>query len=1130
MWDVLVRTPLGTSSRRKFSHALATFIVVLFGYIFLASPTAAAADATWDGDTLTYDGRDYSQVNQNDNFPADVKASPAIFRSVDRSRTPNLVHFVYFAPGTVQPKAEQEANYVRYTLNPPNRYVNPTPDPARTITIEPSDEVETATTDDGNLVNTCTIDGIGWFVCPVMNGIAEGMDFVYNRIRGFLTVQPITTSLDNPIYRIWNYSRDLANIAFVIGFMVIIYSYLVGGGFNGYEIRKILPRLVIAAILINISYLLCAVAVDISNIAGYGVNQLFENVRDEVLPGSTTSAGVNWTSVTSFVLAGGVGLTVGALVLPAAIGGLTGLWLMLATFLFGAALLVMVTFLILAARQALIVILIAVAPLAFAAFILPNTEKWFEKWRSLFFTLLVMFPAFGAVFGGAQLAGEVIIRTATTIEQVILGLGVLVAPLAITPLLLKLGGGVLNRFGGIVNNPRKGLYDRYKNHNNERRAEHLARWQADNATMRREGTFKRRKVPFTRNKTMPAQLWRRSAARSYAQKNYREGMKKLDEERGHNEWDAQHGKWGGDNHQGRNDVRSRITGRPVNGYGNLDEYKRRNEAFHDNHHAHHDEHWQKVLRSDSSLRGMVTDTAMAKGRAGVMSGAIEAEDDRSFQTALNTDSAYANLRNMKVQTSVDAGVADIQKQAVEAAGKLALSNTVSGSRDLRKMKVETYSTEKQAETIENTLKKNAEANWDYVSRTNESVQNLRLEEIKAGDQAKRVEEQWNSLVENIVAKGAAAPGVATSSASIANSIKGLRQDIQLEAYVQDSAKREAQAEMSGLLKNDAQLRKYAGGVAGEAGANRIYAKAKAEVVSAYLEDVKHSRSLLSEYSAKELIRLSQHGVDRSGRNVASNDALRDAAQQEILLTKGNNWAFQKEKDYVAAKYGMFYDEESTVLDANGEQVRYFKVKHDDMGNALRNADGSYQREAILTTSGTIDQDRIDRNRDVQQMFVDGVKNSKLKIASISGTDRSDMETGLFVQSGKQAIIRDTKDGKVKPDRWATMDYDEMMRTAQLLRENGPEGMRQQIGEERLQAMKANIETALTDPRLNVHIEDRQKVVLEAIQRYADAGTADLSDAELIRIEGADSKIPTEYNYLEPYEWTSPKGPIPPSNP
>jgi uncharacterized membrane protein YhaH (DUF805 family) len=69
--------------------------------------------------------------------------------------------------------------------------------------------------------------------------------------------------------------------------------------------------------------------------------------------------------------------------------------------------------LIMAARQALIIILIIVSPLAFVCYLLPGTEKWFKKWRDSFLTMLVFFPAFAVVFGGAQLAGIIIIQNAS---------------------------------------------------------------------------------------------------------------------------------------------------------------------------------------------------------------------------------------------------------------------------------------------------------------------------------------------------------------------------------------------------------------------------------------------------------------------------------------------------------------------------------------------------------------------------------------------------------------------------------------------------------------------------------------------------------------------------------------------
>lgn len=599
MWEVLVRTPRGSIRPRKLSLLLATFLMVSFGYILANAPIAnAAPDAIWDNQSIRYNNYSYDIVSDRSGFPSQVAASPAVYRYIDTTKNPNVVHFIYFKSD--DPQSEKQASYVRYTLNPPNTYSNEAG--KKTLAITPVPASQQPATQDENL-GSCSIDGIGWLVCPAMQGIAEGMDFIFERIRAFLVVQPMTTDVDNPVYRIWQVSRDLANLAFVIGFLVIIYSYIVGGGFSGYEIRRILPRLVVAAILINISYVVCAAAVDLSNILGYGVNQLFETVRDNTLTGSVGGDEINWTSVTTWVLAGGTGAIAGGAVLIASVGGAAGgLWFLLAPFLLAGALVVMVTFLILAARQAVIVLAIAIAPLAFAAYILPNTEKWFERWRSMFFTMLVMFPAFAAVFGGAQLAGEMIIRMAAangSIELIILGLGVMIAPLAITPLLLKLGGGILNRFAGIVNNPQKGILDRYRNHNRERLADHVAKNNAVNAERRANNSFNTHRIPFT-SRQVNGNLARRYAARKYATDQYRSTQRKLDEGAAENSWHNQTGRWGYDNHAERGEVRSRLTRRTQDGYGNLDFYKRDNDLRHGLTEAHHEEHWQNHLNGGST--------------------------------------------------------------------------------------------------------------------------------------------------------------------------------------------------------------------------------------------------------------------------------------------------------------------------------------------------------------------------------------------------------------------------------------------------------------------------------------------------------------------------------------------------
>lgn len=1104
MWEVLLRAPRGSYSPRKFSMLLATFLVACFGYMLAGTTPVSAADTSWDGDNIIYGGNTYEPTTPTTIVPKDIPDGSAIYRYVDESKDPDLAHFIYFSKGTKNPKSAKEATYIRYSVSPPNIYSNPTG--KKTISLKPSEDPQAPNTDENPISDSCTIKGIGWIVCPVMQGVSEGMDYIFEKIRGFLVVQPLSLSVDNPVYRVWQYSRDIANIAFIIGFMVIIYSYLVGGGFSGYEMRKIIPRLVVAAVLINVSYLICSAAVDISNISGYGVNQLFESVRDQVLSGSSRAGAVNWTSVTTWVLAGGTGAVAAGLVLPGLVGGAAGLWLMLATFLFGAALVILVTFLILAARQAIIVVLIVIAPLAFAAFILPNTEKWFERWRSLFFNMLVMFPAFAAVFGGAQLAGELIIRTATSIEQIILGLGVMIAPLAITPLLLRLSGGVLNRVGGIINNRQKGLYDRYKNFNNDRRADLVAANQRLNAERRRDGNFGRG----------PRGLVQRRAAFNYAKKNYRETQRKEDETAAENAWHNQSGRWGYNNHDNRGEVRSRYLNRRQDGYGNLDRYKRQNALYHDATEKHHEEHWQDYLQSTpgAGYRAMQTESRLAEGRAKVMSGAMEAEDERQLRTALlqGATPRYADLRAQQVQATVDSGYAEAMKTRLDTEGQLTFKQEFTGSGDaaraLRRAFNEGTAMKKEIGEIDTILEKRADAYWQRTSQADDRVRNLRLQAVEATDSASKYEEQWNKLIANIRAEGASAPNITLNAdKSIAGNIKRLGMDVQYEKFGQEAAQRVAQANMSATLKANDAIRAYAGGIGGESAANRIYAKARKDIVGAYIEDVENSRSVLSEYSLVELMRLHQEGIDRDNNSVVDNDAMRDAAMREIVLSKGNNWSYQKTKDFVSG-LGMNYDESTN---------EYYEVVRDADGYIQKDAKGQPVKGAVIRN-----QDEIDRRRDIQQLFVDSAKNSKLKIASFSGTDRGNAEAGTFFIDGKEAIIRDINDKKINATRLAGTDVDELQRMIQLLREGGN---RNRLDAGARNSLINTIEYALTDPQTRANIGDREAELMQVISYYVGDNRSDIPMDDRVAYETyAKTKAPTKYKSDRVNDYGDGKGP------
>ena len=310
--------------------------------------------------------------------------------------------------------------------------------------------------------SSCVVDGIGWIICPVVNFIAAITDAAYGFVSSFLVVQPLmTTDTKSGLFGAWSVMRNIANVAFGIAFLIIIFSQVSSIGITNYGIKKMLPRLIAAAILVNISYWICAVAVDLSNIVGASARNIFESVGANIQSGPNTtqiSTGEGWVGVAGFILAGGLATTVALYI------GLSALLPALIAVLIA----IVTVVLVLVLRQALIILLVAIAPLAFVAFLLPNTEGLFKKWKGLLTTLLLMYPIIAGIFGASALASSIIMNSATSqggdyvIAIQIMGAAVAVIPLFITPVVMKTAGGVLNRFAGYVNNPNKGPFDRMR--------------------------------------------------------------------------------------------------------------------------------------------------------------------------------------------------------------------------------------------------------------------------------------------------------------------------------------------------------------------------------------------------------------------------------------------------------------------------------------------------------------------------------------------------------------------------------------------------------------------------------------------------------------------------------------------
>ena len=333
-----------------------------------------------------------------------------------------------------------------------------------------SAEIETPSDGDGGgeeEKNSCGVGGIGWLVCPLMSFAGNLGDASYSAISYFLSIDKgiFDDQPNGGLGQAWGFFRDIANAVFAVIFLWVIFSQISNVGVSNYGIKKILPRLIIGALLVNLSFYLCQIAVDLSNILGFSLKGVLEGAASKVGTQSAEVGTFNTLIVGGLTLAG-VGLFI---FLAVSIPTIMALLLAL-----------LVVLVILIVRQAAVILLIAISPLAFAAWLLPNTENLFKKWVSMLRGLLIVFPIISLLYGAGKLAGAVLAAVGTddpnnpkeTMQVAALAASIL--PLGATPFVLqsslnslgnigakigRMGAGAHSRLAGNIKGTAKGRAD-----------------------------------------------------------------------------------------------------------------------------------------------------------------------------------------------------------------------------------------------------------------------------------------------------------------------------------------------------------------------------------------------------------------------------------------------------------------------------------------------------------------------------------------------------------------------------------------------------------------------------------------------------------------------------------------------
>lgn len=327
-----------------------------------------------------------------------------------------------------------------------------------------------------------------WIGCPLVDGMTSFFLAIDGFIADLLNFD-VKQFEESQAKTAWNNFRVLAYALVLIAGLIIVISHALGTQLlDAYTIKKAVPRLLVAVILIAISWDLLLFLVRFANEIGHVTeNLLLEPFKE--------AQEINLGKVVEIVILALLGAPLGAA--AAAFGvlyiytiGLMGTITLILTALFA----ILIGFVVLGFRDIVITIALIVAPLAIASFILPGTQKLWDLWRKALTTALMVFPIIMAMLASGKIAASL---TQNGLFMIIF----LIAPYFLIPFTFKFAGGLIGRIAGMADDKSRGVFDRARNF----RKDQYAKGKEEYAKGERKGTSGRVIGDFHRRTMMARQ-------------------------------------------------------------------------------------------------------------------------------------------------------------------------------------------------------------------------------------------------------------------------------------------------------------------------------------------------------------------------------------------------------------------------------------------------------------------------------------------------------------------------------------------------------------------------------------------------------------------------------------------------
>ncbi|MCX6805314.1 MAG: hypothetical protein NT114_01305 [Patescibacteria group bacterium] len=294
------------------------------------------------------------------------------------------------------------------------------------------------------------VGALGFFLCPLQEIMQKVLVWIVDLFVAFLTT-PALNSGSEGINRAIVGVTAIANGFYSIIFLIIIFANFIAiPGLDNYTVKKLLPKLITVIILTQFSFLICSVIIDIGNIAGQTIPSqvlsLYKGAPTDVVAAIAEMLNPYKAIVDELSKVGFSAADAGTIV---------AIYILAIFQIIAMVIIALISIFYLMFRWFAILLLTIFAPIAFAAWVLPNTEKLTKTWITAFMKLTLMYVLVMTVLASAVIAQDVL-KSIDGPVAIIMSLFIPLIALALVPKCLKVSGSMITAAGKMAADTKAG--------------------------------------------------------------------------------------------------------------------------------------------------------------------------------------------------------------------------------------------------------------------------------------------------------------------------------------------------------------------------------------------------------------------------------------------------------------------------------------------------------------------------------------------------------------------------------------------------------------------------------------------------------------------------------------------------